>query len=33
MQEKEIYNAKRELVNLYLLIKLRKKEEVNIIIK
>jgi hypothetical protein len=33
MQEKEIINAKRELVNLYLLIKLRKKEEVFIIIK
>ena len=33
MQEKEIINAKKELVNLYLIIKLRKKEEVNIIIK
>ena len=31
MQEKEIINAKKELVNLYLIIKLRKKEEVNII--
>ena len=29
MQEKEIINAKEELINLYLLVKLRKKEEVN----
>ncbi len=29
MQEKEIINAKEELINLYLLVKLRKKKEVN----
>ena len=35
MQEKEIIKAKKELANLYLLLKIRKKEEVinNHIIK
>ena len=33
MQENEIIKAKKELVNLYLILKLRKKDKVNIIIK
>ena len=29
MQDKEIIKAKKELANLYLLLKIRKKKEVN----
>jgi hypothetical protein len=29
MQEKELIKAKKELVKLYLFVKIRKKEEVN----
>ena len=29
MKEKEIIKAKEELANLYLILKIRKKEEVN----
>lgn len=32
MQEKEIIKVKKELVNLYLILKLRKKDKVTIII-
>lgn len=32
MQEKEILKAKNELANLYLLLKIRKKEDVKVIL-
>ena len=32
MREKEIIKVKKELVNLYLILKLRKKDKVTIII-